>query len=234
MTKAHLISLHRLEHRRDLGVGPSRPQQPNDPSRIAVVFVDGKRKRTADPDRVPGPIQQLAQSRSPVSSHQHSNSSSVRRSPRRGICTKANRAGTSPKQHSIQAHTTSGRSEYRCSTNRAVAGVVIVVRIVCGLFAVLSVLLWRAVARLGVEAGADGIGLRRWFGTRYEFVPWSDIKTFRMVRSAAIYPTVCAELSSGEFVKTDLVQGRKMRWRGGASRDMVGVLNSNLARARPR
>jgi hypothetical protein len=111
--------------------------------------------------------------------------------------------------------------------------VVIVVRIVCGLFAVLSVLLWRAVARLGVEAGADGIGLRRRFGTRYEFVPWSDIKTFRMVRRAAIYPTVCAELSSGDFVKTDLVQGRKMRWRGGASRDMVGVLNSDLARARP-
>lgn len=110
---------------------------------------------------------------------------------------------------------------------------VIVVRIVCGLFAVLSVLLWRAVARLGVEAGADGIGLRRRFGTRYEFVPWSDIKTFRMVRRAAIYPTVCAELSSGDFVKTDLVQGRKMRWRGGASRDMVGVLNSDLARARP-
>jgi len=107
----------------------------------------------------------------------------------------------------------------------------IVVRAACGLLAVVAVVLWRSVSRIGVDAGADGIGLRRQLGIRYQFVPWTDIKTFR-VRAATISPPVCAELWSGELVKTALVQGWKMRWRGGASRDMVDVLNSDLTRAR--
>jgi Bacterial PH domain len=97
--------------------------------------------------------------------------------------------------------------------------------------AVISVLFWRQVGLIGVEAGADGIALRRQFGIRHQSVPWSDIKTFR-IRRAVISPPVCAELWSGELVKTALVQGRKMRWRGGASRDMVSVLTSDLAGAR--
>jgi hypothetical protein len=103
--------------------------------------------------------------------------------------------------------------------------------VVSGVIVVVSLAQWRAVSRIGVEVGAAGIGLRRQLGIRYQFVPWSEIATFR-TRTAPISPTVCAVLRSGELVKTALAQGRTMRWRGGASRDIVSVLNSDLAFAR--
>jgi hypothetical protein len=104
-------------------------------------------------------------------------------------------------------------------------------RVGAGLIVVVSIMLWRLVGRIGVETNAAGIGLRRQLGIRYQFVPWGEITAFQ-IRRAAISPTVCAELRSGELVKTALVQGRKMRWRGGSSRDIVSVLTRDLARAR--
>jgi hypothetical protein len=111
--------------------------------------------------------------------------------------------------------------------------VLVLFRVGCGVVAVCSLLLGRTGGRVGVEASPGGIGIVTWrrFGMRGRHLAWSDIKAFR-VAHPAISPPVCAELWSGELVKTALVQGRKMRWRGGASRDLVAVLNTELARAR--
>jgi hypothetical protein len=108
----------------------------------------------------------------------------------------------------------------------------VLARVICTAFAAAFGFLWRAAGRLGVEAGPDGIYIPRGkWGMRRQFVPWSGINTFRMRVAGTVAP-VWAELSSGELAQIPLVQGRKMRWRDGASKDMVEVLNQDLARAR--
>jgi hypothetical protein len=105
----------------------------------------------------------------------------------------------------------------------------ILVRVGCGAVVVLSIFGWRLAGRFGVVVGTDGIAVRRRYGIRSRAVGWRDIRTFRSTES--LVRIVYAELWSGETVRTALVQGRKMRWHGGATRDVVSVLNGDLAQA---
>jgi hypothetical protein len=105
----------------------------------------------------------------------------------------------------------------------------VVFRVGAGALVVWSFVGWRIGGRAGVETGPEGITVWRRFGIRGRFVPWSEITTFRIARQS-LSPVVCAQLGSGGLVRMALVQGRKMRWRGGASRDIVGVLNGYLPR----
>jgi hypothetical protein len=105
---------------------------------------------------------------------------------------------------------------------------IVLLRTGSGAIAVLSIFGWRIGGKLGVHANAEGIDVRAGFGYRRRSVPWSEIATFRAVPS--IVPVVCAQLRSGALIKTALVQGRRMRWQNGASRDIVGILSADLAR----
>jgi hypothetical protein len=108
---------------------------------------------------------------------------------------------------------------------------IVLLRIGAGAIAVLSVFLWRMGGKLGVQTTAEGIDVRAGFGFRRRSVPWSEIRSFIARRS--ITPVVCADLRSGDLVKTPLVQRRRMRWHSGASRDIVSILNADLAREGP-
>lgn len=105
-----------------------------------------------------------------------------------------------------------------------------VARVVLALFA----FAWLYVAwawwgrTIGVEVNSDGIRVGR--GFRRRFIPWSGIRTFRA--RDAFTPSLRAELCSGEQVSIALAQGRKMAWDGGTTRDIMGVLNEELATAR--
>lgn len=105
---------------------------------------------------------------------------------------------------------------------------ILLLRIGAGAMVVLAFVGWRIAGKFGVEATSDGICVRKGFGIRRRFVGWSEISTFIYRRS--IKSVVCAELHSGGQVATPLIQGRKMLWQDGASRDIVGVLNADLAR----
>lgn len=85
-------------------------------------------------------------------------------------------------------------------------------------------------SKMGVETRADGVRVS--VGFRRRPAAWSEIKTFRVVNPTALSPSVRVELYSGQLLRTALVQGRKMRWKGGSSRDIAGVLNDELERTR--
>lgn len=87
-------------------------------------------------------------------------------------------------------------------------------------------------ARPGVEVRQHGI--RVGVGFRRHSVAWSEIKNFRVLNSGALSPSVRMELTSGQLLRTGLVQGRTMRRQGGATKDIVGVLNGEREHARSR
>jgi hypothetical protein len=101
------------------------------------------------------------------------------------------------------------------------------VRVIGSVIVVLSVLwLGHGIRRFTLEATPQGatVGV-----LHRRFIPWSKVKRFTAVHRAGFYPVVYMELTSGELCWARLVQGRKMFWNGGASKDIVGVLNVELA-----
>jgi hypothetical protein len=89
-------------------------------------------------------------------------------------------------------------------------------------------LTWHYGGGRGVAVRVDGIYVRRWF--RWRFIPWREISTFR-IRRRSLSPPVFVELVSGESRMLPLTQGRQVAWAGGRSRDIVSVLNGDLALA---
>lgn len=90
---------------------------------------------------------------------------------------------------------------------------------------------WVRLGRRGVEARFDGIYVRRLWRTG--FISWVDITNFRIARPG-MSRTVCADLVSGRMALLPLTQGRRASWSEGTSRDMVTVLNDELAAAHKR
>ena len=106
----------------------------------------------------------------------------------------------------------------------------IALRIAAGAVTIGGVVWFRyGLRRLALEETAEGLRIGV---LRRRLIQWSDVKRFTSRRRRGIYPTVFVELVSGELVPTPLVQGRKMFWLGGASENIVGVLNGELDRAR--
>lgn len=114
------------------------------------------------------------------------------------------------------------------STERGHPTEILLIRIGAGVGIAWSIFAWHLAGRLGVYVSADGIMIRNRFGLRRRRVSWGDIARF--FPQASITPVVCTELRSGGRIRMPLVQGRKMRWQTGASRDIVAVLNADLAR----
>ncbi len=102
---------------------------------------------------------------------------------------------------------------------------------VCGSVIVVLSVLWlgHGIRRCTLEATAEGatVGV-----LRRRFIPWTKVKRFKSVRRRWFYPAVYMELTSGELCSARLVQGRRMFWNGGSSKDIVGVLNVELALSR--
>lgn len=107
------------------------------------------------------------------------------------------------------------------------ADIAVILRVASGLVAITSLYVtwfWWGHS-IGLEVLGDGIRIGR--GLRRRFIAWRDIKSFQVTKRP-ISPPVRVELTSGELVGTPLVQGRKMFWKGGASADIVSVLNKEL------
>jgi len=92
-------------------------------------------------------------------------------------------------------------------------------------------LTWVRLGRLGVEARFDGISVRRLWRTR--FIPWAEIASFGIARPG-MSPPVSVELVTGHTEQLPLTQGRRTSWQGGTSRDVVAILNGDLAAAMKR
>lgn len=113
-----------------------------------------------------------------------------------------------------------------------VPSVPVVIRVGAGLvgvrFGYLTLVRWPRT--IGVATGSDGIWFSR--GSRVKFIPWSEIRAFRIARPA-ISPPAHAELWSGKLVALPVLQGRQVVWQDGATRDIVGLLNEELSKRRP-
>jgi hypothetical protein len=96
----------------------------------------------------------------------------------------------------------------------AMTPILIPVRLVCAAFLVALIVMTRRTLPLGTEITRDGVRIA---GTTVQrSIPWADIGRFRAF----------------ELVRTPLMQGRKMRWRTGETRDIMGVLDAELAASR--
>lgn len=87
---------------------------------------------------------------------------------------------------------------------------------------------WHYGGGRGVRVSHAGIHVRRWF--RWRFIPWREVKRFRIKRRS-LSPPVFVELVSGELKMLPLTQGRQVAWEDGKSRDIVSRLNEDLALA---
>jgi hypothetical protein len=72
---------------------------------------------------------------------------------------------------------------------------------------------------------ASGIANRTLMGVRYQRAAWSEIERFQSANRQ-----VFVVLKSGSsWPIVGVAQGAHVRWRGGETRDIVGVLNDRLA-----
>lgn len=115
----------------------------------------------------------------------------------------------------------------------ATTPILIPVRLVCAMLLVVLIVLTRRTLPLGVEVTRDGIRIADTNGRRS--IPWTDIEGFRSGRSGSFRPhvSVQVELRAGGVVPTPLIQGRKVRWATGETCDILGVLEGELAAAKP-
>lgn len=79
--------------------------------------------------------------------------------------------------------------------------------------------------RIGIEAGNDGIVVYGPFSTRH--VAWDEVAGLDTHRWS-ISKVVDLKLIDGRTVETNLLQGRTVTWRGGKTRDILSVLQSEL------
>ncbi|MGH2843114.1 MAG: PH domain-containing protein [Solirubrobacteraceae bacterium] len=107
----------------------------------------------------------------------------------------------------------------------------IAIRVACGVVVVASGVWLRYGIRhiASLEATTQGVTVGVF---RRRFIAWAEIERFKAVRRSGIYPNVYLETTAGDLVSARMVQGRKMFWDGEASKDIVGVLNAELASSR--
>jgi Bacterial PH domain len=116
----------------------------------------------------------------------------------------------------------------------ATAPILIPVRLVCAALVVALVVMARRNLPVGVEVTRDGVRIADTAGRRS--IPWTDIEGFRSCLSGSFRPheSVQVELRAGGLVPTPLIQGRRVRWAAGETRDIVSVLEAALAAAKSR
>jgi hypothetical protein len=107
------------------------------------------------------------------------------------------------------------------------AAIPLLERFVCGLLLAAPIVATaRTVRRFGIGISRLGLDVRGTSARRT--IPWTDVAAFRS-RPWFRYAWVQVELRSGKLVRTPMIQGRKMVGNGGATRDILGVLNAHLA-----
>lgn len=85
--------------------------------------------------------------------------------------------------------------------------------------------------RSGVYERDDGITLRSLFGSTH--YGWDDLDRFEHQRRGT-HDIVYARLTDGSRRRlTNLLQGQRVLWDGGETRDIVSVLHERLAERRP-
>jgi hypothetical protein len=112
----------------------------------------------------------------------------------------------------------------------AVSPIAPILRIAAGVLAVSYLSLTRFQwSRIGLEVRPDGV--RVWGMLTRRFVPLAEIRSFTSDQGVSVR-RVRVELTTGQTLRTGLVQGRKMHWHHGASKNIVTVLNTTLDHAR--
>ena len=97
--------------------------------------------------------------------------------------------------------------------------------VIIAVSAVLTI--WQALSAIrtgGLFETADGIENHRLLGVGCRRVPWGEIADFRAVRSRVFAVT----LHGSAIALAGVAQGSRIRWNGGETRDIVGVLNQRL------
>ncbi|HEY7892559.1 MAG TPA: hypothetical protein VIC05_10160 [Solirubrobacteraceae bacterium] len=105
-----------------------------------------------------------------------------------------------------------------------------VARFLCGVLAVaVIVVTGRLVRRFGV--GISEFGVEVSGSSVRRTIPWTDVVAFR-AQPWGPYASIQVELRSGKLIRTPMMQGRKMSWDGGHTRDILTLLDSHLVASR--
>jgi RHS repeat-associated protein len=95
-----------------------------------------------------------------------------------------------------------------------------------GIIALIAMLwIMRNAARMGIRVGEDEIVVYGSFRTHY--VAWRDVAGFTTHRVSSSH-IVDLKLTDGHTIKTSLVQGVPVTWRGGRTEDVLSVLEAEV------